>query len=145
MDFFTQTPLVMQRSGKKNKDGVEFSMSQWYPKLCEYDFEGWHANPYIGREFHGVWGDFDVTINIDSDYVVAASGDLQNPELIGHGYADLKKGIKHGDRLSWNFIANNVHDFSWAADPDYIHDRLKMKDGPTLHFFYEKSSPYVQF
>ena len=145
MDFFTQTPLVMQRSGKKNKDGVEFSMSQWYPKLCEYDFEGWHANPYIGREFHGVWGDFDVTINIDSDYVVAASGDLQNPELIGHGYADLKKGIKHGDRLSWNFIANNVHDFSWAADPDYIHDKLKMKDGPTLHFFYEKSSPYVQF
>jgi hypothetical protein len=135
----------MQRSGKKNKDGVEFSMSQWYPKLCEYDFEGWHANPYIGREFHGVWGDFDVTINIDSDYVVAASGDLQNPELIGHGYADLKKGIKHGDRLSWNFIANNVHDFSWAADPDYIHDKLKMKDGPTLHFFYEKSSPYVQF
>ena len=145
MDFFTQTPLVMQRSGKKNKDGVEFSMSQWYPKLCEYDFEGWHANPYIGREFHGVWGDFNVTINIDSDYVVAASGDLQNPELIGHGYADLKKGVKHGDILSWNFIANDVHDFSWAADPDYIHDKLKMKDGPTLHFFYEKSSPYIQF
>ena len=55
------------------------SLSQWYPKLCEYDKERRHANPYIGREFHGVWGNFDVTLNIDKDYVVAASGYLQNP------------------------------------------------------------------
>ena len=71
MSFFTKTPAVVQRSGKQNKDGVEFSMSQWYPKLCEYDKEGWHANPYIGREFHGVWGNFDVTLNIDKDYAVS--------------------------------------------------------------------------
>ena len=42
-------------------------MTQWYPKLVEYDFEGWHANAYIGREFHGVWGDFDVKITIDKE------------------------------------------------------------------------------
>jgi hypothetical protein len=34
-------------------------MTQWYPKIAEFDFEGWHADPYIAREFH-VWGDFDV-------------------------------------------------------------------------------------
>ncbi|GIS21267.1 MAG: hypothetical protein CM15mP121_1190 [Bacteroidota bacterium] len=51
--LFTKTPAVVQRSGKQNKDGVEFSMSQWYPKLCEYDKEGWHANPYIGESFTG--------------------------------------------------------------------------------------------
>ena len=145
MSFFTKTPAVVQRSGKQNKDGVEFSMSQWYPKLCEYDKEGWHANPYIGREFHGVWGNFDVTLNIDKDYVVAATGYLQNPELIGHGYAPLDENVVHEDKISWNFIAPNVHDFSWAADPNFIHDIKKVLDGPDLHFFYEESSPYISF
>ena len=79
MEFFIQTPGMIRRSGKNSEDNVAFSMSQWYPKLCQYDDEGWHANPYIGREFYGIWGDFDVTINIDKDYVVAASGYLQNP------------------------------------------------------------------
>ena len=142
MNFFVKTPAVLQRSGKNSKDGVAFSMSQWYPKLCEYDKEGWHANPYIGREFHGVWGDFDVTINIDKNYTVAASGYLQNPELIGHGYALLKEGVVHGDKISWRFIAPNVHDFSWAADPDYIHDKIEMSDGPTMHFFYKSNVDY---
>ena len=61
-------------------------MSQWYPKLAEYDFEGWHADPYIAREFHSVWGDFDVKLTIDKNYVVGGSGYLQNPQEIGHGY-----------------------------------------------------------
>ncbi len=65
MEFFIQTPAMVRRSGKNSEDNVAFSMSQWYPKLCQYDEEGWHANPYIGREFYGVWGNFDVTINID--------------------------------------------------------------------------------
>ena len=142
MRFFVKTPSVIQRSGKNSKDGVAFSMSQWYPKLCEYDKEGWHANPYIGREFHGVWGDFDVTINIDKNYTVAASGYLQNPELIGHGYAPLKEGVDHKNKISWRFIAPNVHDFSWAADPDYIHDKIEMSDGPTMHFFYKSNVDY---
>ena len=37
-------------------------MTQWYPKMCEYDNEGWHSNPYIGREFHGVWGEYNVLL-----------------------------------------------------------------------------------
>ena len=55
-------------------------MTQWYPKMVEYDKDGWHPNPYIGREFHGVWGDFDVSITIDRDYVIGGTGYLQNPE-----------------------------------------------------------------
>ena len=95
MKFFVQTPAMIRRSGKNSEDNVAFSMSQWYPKLCQYDDEGWHANPYIGREFYGIWGDFDVTINIDKDYTVAGSGYLQSPELIGHGYAPLKLSLIH--------------------------------------------------
>jgi hypothetical protein len=68
MRFEVDVPKEVRRAGKDNKDGVAFSMAQWYPKLSEYDDQGWHANAYIGREFYGVWGDFDVTINIDKDY-----------------------------------------------------------------------------
>ena len=144
MSFFVKVPAVVRRAGKNNKDGVAFSMAQWYPKLCEYDSEGWHANPYLGREFYGVWGDFDVTINIDKDYTVAASGYLQNPEKIGHGYAPLDPEVVHGEKISWNFIAPDVHDFTWAADPEYLHDIVPVKKGLDMHFFYKNETPYLK-
>jgi len=110
-------------------------------KLCEYDYQGWHANPYIGREFYGVWGDFDVTLHIDAKYMVGGTGYLQNPEQIGKGYTQntvIPKPDKNG-KLSWHFIAPNVHDFLWAADPDYTHTSLKRADGLTLHFYYQSN------
>ena len=143
MEFFVQTPAMIRRSGKNSEDNVAFSMSQWYPKLCQYDDEGWHANPYIGREFYGIWGGFDVTINIHKDYTVAGSGYLQNPELIGHGYAPLKEGVTHDDKISWQFLAPNVHDFSWAADPLFAHDYIDVEGGPRVHFFYKSDSKYI--
>jgi len=57
MEFNSQVPVQIRRSGRFNKEGIDYSMSQWYPKMCEYDYQGWHSNPYVGREFHGVWGD----------------------------------------------------------------------------------------
>jgi hypothetical protein len=109
--------------------------------MAEYDSWGWHAHPYVGREFYAPWGDFDVTINIDKDYVVAATGYLQNPEEIGYGYEDEGMKVKRkGKKLSWNFKAENVHDFLWAADPDYTHTKAEVPEGPTLHFFYQKDS-----
>ena len=144
MSFFVKVPAIVRRAGKNNKDGVAFSMAQWYPKLCEYDSEGWHANPYLGREFYGVWGDFDVTINIDKDYTVAASGYLQSPEKIGHGYAPLDPEVVHGEKISWNFIAPDVHDFTWAADPEYLHDIVPVKKGLDMHFFYKNETPYLK-
>ena len=144
MSFFVKVPAMVRRAGKNNADGVAFSMAQWYPKLCQYDDQGWHANPYLGREFYGVWGGFDVTINIDKDYTVAASGYLQSPEKIGHGYAPLDPEMVHGEKLSWNFIAPDVHDFTWAADPEYIHDVVPIKNGPNMHFFYKNETPYLK-
>lgn len=139
MVFRGQVPLQIRRSGRNNKEGVALSMSQWYPKLAEYDFEGWHADPYIAREFHGVWGDFDVKLTIDKDYVVGGSGYLQNPEEIGHGYEAPGTNVKKpkGKTLTWHFKAPRVHDFMWAADPDYIHDTLRVENGPILHFLYK--------
>jgi hypothetical protein len=56
LNFDGQEPIQIRRSGRNNSEGVELSMTQWYPKIAEFDFEGWHADPYIAREFHGVWG-----------------------------------------------------------------------------------------
>ncbi|MBO9730539.1 MAG: M1 family metallopeptidase [Chitinophaga sp.] len=137
MEFEAQVPVQIRRSGRNNSEGVDFSMAQWYPKMCEYDYEGWHATPYVAREFYGVWGDYDVKITIDKKYVLGGTGYLQNPNEIGHGYEAPGVKVKQpaGNTLTWHFIAPNVHDFMWAADPDYKHITQKV-DGFTAHFFY---------
>jgi hypothetical protein len=143
--FKGQVPLQIRRSGRNSAEGVALSMSQWYPKMSEYDFEGWHPNPYIAREFHGVWGNFDVKITLDKEYTVGGTGYLQNPDEIGHGYETPGTKVKtKGKTLTWHFLAPNVHDFMWAADPDYIHDTLDMENGPTLHFFYKNNPEFVE-
>ena len=141
MAFNSQVPVQIRRSGRDNREGISYSMSQWYPKLCEYDYQGWHANPYIGREFHGVWGDFDVKISIDKEYILGGTGYLQNPETIGYGYEEPGTTVNRpaGDKLTWHFVAPNVHDFMWAGDPDYKHTTLKRKDGTVLHFLYQEN------
>ncbi|MGY5851289.1 M1 family metallopeptidase [Salegentibacter sp. F14] len=136
MEFNGQVPQQIRRSGRNSSEDIALSMTQWYPKLAEYDFEGWHADPYIGREFHGVWGDFDVKLTIDKNYTVAATGYLQNADEIGHGYSEEEVDTQE-DTHTWHFVAPKVHDFSWAADPEYIHDTRIAEDGTELHFFYK--------
>ncbi len=135
MEFEAQVPIQIRRSGRDNREGIAYSMTQWYPKMAEYDHVGWHPDPYVAREFYGVWGDFDVNITIDPTFTVAGTGVLQNPEKIGHGYAKDPKRTD-GD-LTWHFIAKNVHDFAWTADPDYKHEITQVPGGPELHFFYQ--------
>lgn len=143
MEFEAQVPLQIRRSGRDNPTTkVRYSMSQWYPKLCEYDYEGWHPTPYIGREFYGVWGDFDVSISINKKYILGGTGYLQNPDQIGYGYEDagVKVNRPAGDKLTWRFIAPNVHDFMWAADPEFIHKRKKIRDSLTFHVLYKTTT-----
>jgi hypothetical protein len=137
MVFTAQIPLQIRRSGKLNKEGVDMTMTQWFPKLAEFDPEGWHPNPYIGREFHGVWGNYKVNITIDKNYVVGGTGYLQNANEIGHGYSEKITKEKDESTNTWKFYAPNVHDFAWAADPDYIHDIKRTESGVDLHFFYK--------
>ena len=141
LDFEGQVPKLVRRAGRNSAEGVALSMAQWYPKIAEYDYEGWNAEPYLGREFHGVWGDFDVTLTIDKKYIVAASGYLQNPDNVGHGYSDSKGKAKKG-KLKWHFVAPKVHDFTWSADPDYVHDTFKGPNDVMLHFFYKDNAQY---
>lgn len=125
--FQAQVPQQIRRSGRDNAEGVRYSMSQWYPKMVEYDYQGWNTNPYIAREFYGVWGNYDVTLQLDQTYMVAATGVLQNPNAVGNA-----QGLK-----SWNFKGNNIHDFVWAADNQYKHLSKEVRKGLTLHVYYK--------
>jgi hypothetical protein len=142
MEFEAQIPLQIRRTGRDNPiTGVRYSMSQWYPKICEYDLEGWHPTPYVAREFYGVWGDFDVTIAIDKTYKLGGTGVLVNAKEIGWGYDVPGSALKPTEKAkrSWHFVGNNIHDFVWAADPDYIHLVRKMPTGgPVFHVIYNQ-------
>ena len=126
MEFKSQVPVQIRRSGRNNKEGVDYTMTQWYPKMAEYDIDGWHTDPYVCREFHGVFGTFDVSINIDKSYVIGGTGVLQNKVI-----TDNSAG-----KNVWRFIAENVHDFAWAADPDFVHAKTATSNGTELNFYY---------
>jgi len=122
--FKGQVPLQIRRSGRDNKEGIDYTMTQWYPKMAEYDKDGWHPNQYVGREFYGVYGSYDVTITMDKDYVIAGTG-------------THTKHATYNNTNTWNFKADNVHDFAWAADPNYQHDSIDVPGITTLHFYYQ--------
>ena len=147
MEFEAQVPIQIRRSGRDNPTTkVRYSMSQWYPKICEYDYEGWHPTPYVAREFYGVWGDFDVSISIDKKYILGGTGYLQNANQIGYGYETPGTKVTRpaGDKLTWHFIAPNVHDFMWAADPEYIHMSRKLNDSVIFHVLYKPTNASAQ-
>lgn len=144
LEFEGHVPDVIRRAGKNSKEGVAFSMAQWYPKLSEYDVDGWNTDPYTGREFYGVWGDFDVKITLHKDFTVGGSGYLQNADEIGKGYSNRKRSKSKKGEITWHFIAPGVHDFTFAADPDYIHDIYPGPNNVDLHFFYKNDPEIIE-
>ncbi|MBL0254392.1 MAG: M1 family metallopeptidase [Chitinophagaceae bacterium] len=140
LEFEAQIPLQIRRSGRDNPStGVQYSMSQWYPKLCEYDYEGWHPTPYVAREFYGVWGNFDVKISIDKNYKLGGTGVLVNADEIGWGYDKPGTALKNisAAKRNWHFVGKNIHDFVWAADTAYYHLTKKVNSRVTLHVIYK--------
>jgi len=126
MEFKSQVPVQIRRSGRDNKESVDYTMTQWYPKMAEYDIDGWHTDPYVCREFHGVFGTFDVTINIDNSYIIGGTGVLRSDPIIE------KSNVTN----EWQFHAENVHDFAWAADPDFVQSKLSTPSGTELNFYH---------
>lgn len=145
MVYDAQVPIQIRRSGRDNAEGIRYSMTQWYPKMVEYDAQGWHPNPYIGREFHGVWGDFDVTIHLPQQYVLGATGYLQNPESVHDSYGgeSTKESVQEERMLAWHFKAPMVHDFAWVADPDYDHTSISLDNGTVINFLFQRDSSTV--
>lgn len=125
--FTVKIPNSVSRLGHV---GQSYQITQWYPKPAVFDKDGWHPMPYLDQgEFYSEFGSFDVTITVPKNYVVGATGDLQNEEEI----AWLDQKAADTDTISLfmgkndfppssegtktlNYKQDNVHDFAWFAD-----------------------------
>ncbi|WP_447766424.1 M1 family metallopeptidase [Sphingobacterium faecium] len=143
MTWEAQVPEQIRRSGRNSKEGVALSMAQWYPKMAHFDEFGWHLDEYIGREFIAPFGDFDITININKNYILGASGVLQNPTDV-KGYVAKPKTKAKDNKVQWHYIAKNIHDFVWAADPKFVVDSASSKQGIHVYTVYIPESDSVK-
>jgi hypothetical protein len=146
--FHVKLPYNFSRGGY---DKQTFQITQWYPKPAVYDRKGWHPMPYLDQgEFYSEFGDYDIRITLPKDYVVAATGMLQNNEekewLKTKQYKEVSKSTKskstatiskktpkissknqtinHSESTiptkTVHFIQTNVHDFAWFANKDFF-------------------------
>jgi len=143
MNWEAQVPEQIRRSGRNSKEGVALSMAQWYPKMAHFDEFGWHLDEYIGREFIAPFGDFDITININKNYILGASGVLQNPTEV-KGYVGKPRIKAKDNKVQWHYVAKNIHDFVWAADPKFVVDSAKSNQGVHVYTVYIPESDSVK-
>jgi len=111
--------------------GESYQITQWYPKPAVYDRSGWHPMPYLDQaEFYSEFGSFDVSITLPSNYIVGATGNLQNEEEMrfldslasdtfrmeksGYGGLDFPPSSRQMKTL--HYTENEIHDFAWFAD-----------------------------
>ncbi|HEY2722599.1 MAG TPA: M1 family metallopeptidase, partial [Chitinophagaceae bacterium] len=153
--FHVKLPFNFSRGGH---DGESYQVTQWYPKPAVYDKNGWHPMPYLDQgEFYSEFGRFDVQITIPKNYVVAATGELQNPEekqwLLtrkSFSWETIKQKTKSrsgtvkttiqkfpvssSETKTLRYTQNNVHDFAWFADKRFIvdQDTCMLPSGKTI-------------
>lgn len=120
-----------------------YEMAHWYPTLCVFDQNGWHRDPYhmIG-EFYGEYGSYDVTIDVPGDYVVAATGERVDATDIAFIDTLAKTGQKMlmGERRRVRFQTENVHDFAWVCDPDFLVQQQNVEDLCIQIFYLKKNT-----
>jgi hypothetical protein len=115
--------------------GQAYHITQWYPKPAVYDKDGWHPMPYLTQgEFYSEFGRFDVSITLPANYVVGATGLLQdNPEeqaWMDHLARTSGVAARQGDPSAFppsdtrmktlRYVQDQVHDFAWFADKRFI-------------------------
>jgi Peptidase family M1 domain len=156
--FHVQLPENFSRGGHT---GQSYQVTQWFPKPAVYDSKGWHPIPYLDQgEFYSEFGNYDVRITVPENYVVAATGELQDEaekewlkkrssfkwEPVTSTTVTKKGSYKHVKKTvqlypasaakikSIQFIQNNVHDFAWFADKRFIvkQDTLQLVSGKTV-------------
>ncbi len=156
-EFFVKVPKIFSW-GRLGRSGRHYEIVQWYPKVCVYDQTGWHAEDYhtVG-EFYGEFGSFDVEITLPQEFVAGATGTLIEPgeeiarldryAVTGPALDSLKRGdrvarssLESGGFKTLRFVAENVHDFAWAADPRFqlIRDTVENVSIDVLYFRNDK-------
>ncbi len=150
--FYEKIPTLIIRGGRQ---GNQYDFGQWYPKLVVYDQNGWHPDQYhTNGEFYGEFGTFDVSITLPYNYIVCATGvpvegdpgwswvevdtSLSNEKWQEHHKEQLKaieKLSKENKERTVKFHAEQVHDFAWAACPDFVYERGEWSGIP-IHVLY---------
>ncbi len=141
--FHVKLPLNFSRGGHV---GQSYHITQWYPKPAVYDKYGWHPMPYLDQgEFYSEFGNYDVRITLPRNYVVAATGELQdkqeinwmksrNESTVSDPLATPRPRPKLGEpRLpseifppssteikTLNYKQEMIHDFAWFADKRFL-------------------------
>lgn len=126
-------------------DSNSFFIAYWYPRVSVYDdINGWDKIPHNNNaEFYNGFGNYDVTIKVPQDYIVLATGTLQNAnEVYQEAIADRleeannnddinlcilindikNKTIKRADASTWHFKADSVCDFAFGISNHYVLD-----------------------
>lgn len=138
--FVITTPFKIKIPGSFSRMGHEkqaYQISQWYPKPAVYDINGWNPMPYLDQgEFYSEFGTFNVAITLPANYVIAATGELQDDsekEFIKnriHNPIDPSKEIAtSSDFKTVTFIQDRVHDFAWFASKTFNVERNKVTLG----------------
>ncbi|MFI5186258.1 MAG: M1 family metallopeptidase [Chitinophagales bacterium] len=156
--FHVQLPYNFSRGGH---DGESYQVTQWYPKPAVYDKNGWHPMPYLEQgEYYSEFGNFDVQITVPKNYVVAATGELENEDeknwLLTRSHFSwqpIKQKIKSKggvvkttvqkfplsspETKTLRYSQNNIHDFAWFADKRFIvnHDTCQLSSGKVIDIF----------
>ncbi|WP_286692184.1 MULTISPECIES: M1 family metallopeptidase [unclassified Brevundimonas] len=155
---FAQTMVTGARSGYECFPGSTpagnciFQAAQWFPRLAAYsDYEGWHTLPFLGSgEFPLEFGNYQVSITVPADHVVAASGELQNSRdvltreqqarmeqarsatdapvyVVTPDEAVAREQGRSTESRTWRFEAENVRDFAWAASRGFVWDAMAVR------------------
>jgi hypothetical protein len=149
-------------AGRMGRDGSLYQIAQWYPRLAVYDdVRGWNHDPYIGAgEFYLEYGSFDVSLTLPSNYTVAATGTLRNPEAVLTPEqrsrlasarfatepvpiitsAEAGKVGTPGRTATWRFISDSVRDFAFAAGSQLRWDASAYRK-VLVHTLYRPSAP----
>ncbi len=150
--------FVVPQAGASARMGYDadnlFYIGYWYPVMSVYDdIHGWHTAPFRGQtEFYAGHADYDVTLEVPGDWVVMATGELQNPEevlapdvlarmreahqsdepmqVVGPDHFGAAATTGSGsDILSWRFTADQVRDFAFSATRQSIWDAARTPVG----------------
>jgi len=149
-------------AGRMGRDGSLYQIAQWYPRLAVYDdVRGWNHDPYIGAgEFYLEYGSFDVNLTLPSNYTVAATGRLRNPEVVltpeqrsrlasarsATEPVPIITSVEAGKlgtpsrTATWRFTADSVRDFAFAAGSQLRWDASAYRQ-VLVHTLYRPSAP----
>lgn len=129
---------IPELSSRLGYHAHHYEMVHWYPKVCVFDECGWHRDDYHALgEFYGEYGDYRVELTVPGDYVVAATGERTDPhdKKFIDALVSRSGKIDMGERKLVKFFAEDVHDFAWVCDPNFLVEQHEV-DGILLSVFY---------